>query len=935
MKRLWFLVLCLLFVFEIQGQIKNGTYTPQTIIVKFKPQKLKSSINSINSNRQKLQTFINRLLPTSTKKKYPLSKLPAKPNDVDLSNIYEIKYAKPFPVETVVKYLSSFTEIEYAQPDFDCSVSLYDANDTYFANAWHIKKTKVNLAWDVCKGDTNVVIGISDTGFDMFHEDLIGQIKYNWADPINGLDDDGDGYIDNFKGWDIKNNDNNPMYENIGDDYAHGTTVAGLAAAKNDNAKGVSGVGFNCKFLPVRGSSYNAIVYLADHGAKVINCSWEDGLRAPYNLYKDIIDYATFNRDALVICACGNSANSVTLYPASYEHSLSIAGTTINDEIWTPQNAGSKGGSSYGFTVDLSAPATNVYTTSVGNTYFKGGNNGTSFSSPICAGIAGLIRSKYQKFSALQTGEQLRVTSDNIDTIAYNAPYKKLIGRGRANAYRAIIDSITPSIRIVDYTITGLTGDLVRGGDTAILRGSFVNYLNKAKNIIVTVSDYNGYFAQVDAGSIIDSLGTMDTLYNFELRFVLKKIIPYDATVALQLTYDMANGFHDIQFVTLRANPSYLPLSANNIITSVTSVGSIGYAFVSENEGLGFTYKNQPMLYTGMPSLRGKYINSGLVIARDTSKILLNYGSTGSFTTVHYPDYQNTDSTISIESSFNGRDENDVNFNFKINQRATSWLQDSSFVIYEYDIINTSFNSIDSMYTGLIMDWGVSNPFYNKADVNVFNKYGYVYSLEQNQPYVGIKVLQGNIVNHHLIEVYDTIKEIINVRDFDGFSKTDVFKGLTISKPSLSLTKAQADDIIQMVSVKSKNIKIGDTVHVAFALFVASKEQNIPAVVSRSEYRYKQYHNELTKAEDPQISKMKVIPNITSSNFVTVSFESKTKGNCKIIVTDNLGKTIKELNQEVDSGLNSIRISGLKQAGLYYIVVTMNDFSCTEKCIKQ
>jgi serine protease len=951
MKNVGLLFALLLFFLGTHAQEMQSNYMPQTVIIKFKPKKLKSNVATLDSNKNKLQTFINFLHPISMKKKFPHASLPQKPNDVDVTTIYELQYSKNYPLEKVVEYVSSFSEVQYAQPSFYTkSNSLFTPDDPSIGSQWYIDAIKVKLAWDSCKGDTNVVIGISDTGTDIFHEEFVNQIKYNWADPIDGIDNDGDGYVDNFRGWDFINDDNNPDYDANGSlDYFHGTEIAGLAAAKTNNKKGIAGVGYNCKFLPIRGSSYEAIMYLADHGASIINCSWEDGLRRALPMYQDIIDYATFNRNALVVCAAGNTEGQPVLYPASYEHAISVGGTINNDEKWTPKNSNSKGGSTYGYYIDACAPAVSIYTTYTGNSYILG-YNGTSYSAPIFSGIAGLVKSRFPKYSALQVGEQVRITSDNIDTVPGNAPFKKLLGHGRVNAFKAVTDSTIPSIRLVNFTITGLYDDLVRGGDTAVLRGSFVNYLHKAKNIHVSVTDYNGYFAKVDAGKVIDSLDMMDTLKNFELRFSLKKSIPYDATVALQITYEMADGFRDIQFVTVRANPSYLPLTANNISTSVTSVGSVGYTFVASPEGSGFKYNNIQMLSNkgssngGIATTGGKGIYSGLVLAKDTGKVLLNYGPTSAFTTESFPEYQNTDSTVSIISSFNGQYETAIDFNFKINQKTTSWLEDSSFVIYEYDIINTSFNDIDSMYAGLIMDWDVSNPFLNKAAINVYQKYGYVYSIEQDQPYVGVKVLRGESVNHHLIEVNDnlrsiistdTTKEIINIKDKDGFSKADVFNGLTNSKTTLNLVQNTADDIIQMINVKAKNIKIGDTLHVAFALFVAPTEQNISTVVSRAEYRYKQEHGDIILSKEPQISKIKLIPNITSGNTVSLTFESKGKEDCSIIVTDNQGKIIKEINQQIEPGTNSIAISGIKQNGLYFVTLKLKGFSCTEKFIKQ
>lgn len=949
-------------------QAQQTEFIPKSFIIKFKPKnsKLKSTPQSLGISTQKVEAFINSLKPIMVKQKFPKAKLPVKPNDVDITTIYEIKYLENYPVDKIVAYLSTFDVVQYVQP-IPVNQLFYTPNDPLIGNQWYVDKIELKQAWDISKGDTNVVIAISDTGVNVFHEDLVGQIKYNWADPINGVDDDNDGYIDNYRGWDMAGNDNNP-YEPNAIGGAHGTTVAGIAGAKTDNGKGVVGVGFNCKILPVRSDllpnpigyehDYESIVYAADHGANVINCSWGSEANLPYG--QDIVNYATFNKDALVVCAAGNYSRPDVYFPASYEHAISIACVDNIDAKWIPNpnetNPAYKySGSAYGFFVDASAPGVSITTTD-GNTY-KPQSVGTSLSAPIFSGIAGLVRSFNPKFNALQAGERVRVSSQNIDTVPTNAPFVKLLGHGRVNAYHALIDSLKPSIRLVDYTITGLYDNIVRGGDTAVLKGSFVNYLHYAKNITISVSDYNSYLAQVDIIPVIDSLGMMDTVKNFELKFSLNKSIPYDATVALQITYDTPDGFHDIQFVVMRANPSYLPLEANDISTSVNAKGSIGVDYVTRYEGVGFNYKNMPLLYSR--SITSTSVLSGLVLAKDAQKVLTYDIMSTNFTPSNHPEYENTDSTVSIVSSLNGKYKNEVDFNFKINQRATSWLNDSSFVLYEYDIINTSLADIDSMYAGLIMDWDVGNPFWNKAYANSNKKYGYVYSIDQTQPYVGVKVLKGDSVNQHLIEVYDNIKELkpkqvmqgdtlmvtvydtttelIQIDTKKSLTKDNIFTALTHSKTNLNLVQRPADDIIQVINVKAKDIKIGDTLHVAFALFVASKEQNIPQVLSRAEFRYKQEHHLPTGIVDVQqtITKLKIVPNITSGNTVSVEFESSKVGKVRVTISDNQGRIVKSFKQIIESGRNSFPISDIKQAGLYYVTVEMNGETFTEKFVKE
>lgn len=210
------------------------------------------------------------------------------------------------------------------------------------------------------------VIGIVDSGTDWDHPDLPANIKLNYADPINGVDDDADGYIDNYRGYDLAgadyNNvvaDNNPMI--MGANNNHGSHVSGDASAVTNNGTGVAGPGFKCKIMAVkcaadndtRGAGgtgyiitgYEGVKYAADHGCSIINCSW--GGSAAGQFEQDIFTYASINKNALVVCAAGNNSNNVIQFPSGLKYALSVASTTSSDA--------KSGFSSYGTTVDVSA----------------------------------------------------------------------------------------------------------------------------------------------------------------------------------------------------------------------------------------------------------------------------------------------------------------------------------------------------------------------------------------------------------------------------------------------------------------------------------------------------------------------------------------------------------------------------------------------------
>ena len=188
-------------------------------------------------------------------------------DDESISRIYEIYYESNVDPYAACMELMKNPEVEYAVPVFKRYLC-FTPNDPRLTNQWGLTKISMNAAWSISKGDTNVVIGIVDSGTDWNHEDLLANIYINRGEDgkdgsnrdkrTNGVDDDGNGKIDDYHGWALVGNvTNNDIFQgnwNENNDptnlaNTHGTHVAGDASAVTNNSKGVAGPGFNCKFL--------------------------------------------------------------------------------------------------------------------------------------------------------------------------------------------------------------------------------------------------------------------------------------------------------------------------------------------------------------------------------------------------------------------------------------------------------------------------------------------------------------------------------------------------------------------------------------------------------------------------------------------------------------------------------------------------------------
>lgn len=429
MRALFFLLLIFPSLLFAQSDIVAGI-----IILKVK-QKNKSEFA-----RQGSEWFTSQGLEVNdVKQMFPHAEEPKGRTDrngnafVDLTRTYRLSLHQTADLAVIIQKLEASEMFEWVEPT-TYSISFSTPNDPNIGSQNYLTQIGAFAAWDVTTGDTNVVIGITDTSFDLLHQDLQGNLKRNYNDPINGQDDDNDGYIDNYAGWDIESNDNNLFVSG----NFHGTGVLAVTSATTNNGIGIAGVGYNCKYLPVKiGSStgsiitadgYSSITYCADRNCKVINCSW--GTVIFSNLGVDAVNYATINKDALVVASAGNLEIEEFRYPASYNYALSVTGVHNNDLF----DNGTNPTFTYADSVDLCAQGFNVYSTATlggtqGASPVYTTTGGTSYAAPQVSGAAALVRSAFPCLSAIQTADLLIANAMDIESIGTNGDFAGKIGK--------------------------------------------------------------------------------------------------------------------------------------------------------------------------------------------------------------------------------------------------------------------------------------------------------------------------------------------------------------------------------------------------------------------------------------------------------------------------------------------------------------------------
>ncbi|MDB9485369.1 S8 family serine peptidase [Dolichospermum circinale CS-537/01] len=356
-------------------------------------------------------------------------------------------------VETALATYRNSPTFKYIEPDYIVTKAATFPNDPGFPQLWGLHNTgqtggtpdadiDAPEAWDIQTGNPNLVIGVIDTGVDYNHQDLVGNIWTNPGEIANdGIDNDGNGYIDDIRGWDFAYNDNNPS-----DVDGHGTHVSGTIAGKGNNGVGVTGVAWNAKIMPLKflddtgsGSTSNAILainYATAKGVKITNNSWGGG-GFSQALY-DAIN-AAGQQGALFIAAAGNSGQNADInpmYPAAYNlaNIISVASTTHTDALSSFSN--------YGLTtVDLGAPGSAIYSTLPNNSY--GTLSGTSMASPHVTGAAALVWSQNPTWTAQQVKNTLMNTGDSIAALA-----GKTVSGKRLNVFNALAAANLPSVTV-------------------------------------------------------------------------------------------------------------------------------------------------------------------------------------------------------------------------------------------------------------------------------------------------------------------------------------------------------------------------------------------------------------------------------------------------------------------------------------------------------
>lgn len=848
MKNIVFLI-CSVFLFAFSANAQQGPFRfpahtsvkdfkPGTIVYKLKPTAIKAPIfgrnrTTIYSQPHILATlkattpqeqFPHGLFPNTLANNPSLAQNELASNGSDkLSGIYTISVPLSIDIEQAITQLRQDPNVLYAEPIYTNFRPLKDKkrsntrflspNDPLLANQYYLDKIKAKEAWDVQTGSTSLVIGVIDYGFAInvpaAHADLIN--NYNLAVDLG----------------DYPSFDQNLTYSGASD--THGTEVLGLCSATPNNGINMAGIGYNCKYTAIKATNdavtsfqgINSIIYAANPAqgnSKIINISWgrpgdpsqfeHDILRTLVELY-DVVFVAAAGQDVVTF----STGTERYWYPASYSDVvLSVGGSNQTDEKPASFDWNEK--------VGITAPGTNIYTLT--NSGFITNASGTSFSSPIVAGAAALVRSQYPSLKASQVIARLRAAAnkDAIYTVAANNAYAEKMGSGLLDIHKALTDATPKFLSLESHA----QASSAQAGTSSQIICGFKNQLTALTNLQVELSTSSSYVTITQNSSTIGAVATLGVTGNeaSPFSFNIAANTPTDTKVLFTLTFkDNGTTLHTLSFYEVlnpgTASNKIVSLSINDLKLSMNDVGRLGvYDTPGSNYQLGFglNYKGQTILDeaglligTGNSNVSNSVKNAetGSAITRDTK-------FTTKQSSIQYTTSNDTLQDVSL--AYEDITNNTERIKIEVSQRARAWkgTNKNQFIIVEYQIRNISGATINNLYAGIFADWGIGNYQSNSAVWEADSLFGYVHN---GATYAGIKLLTNQAKTHYAIENsgsgLNISTDFTTAEKFTALSNTNLAGNNSVSNK----------DVSHVVGAHLSNVAHNETRLVAFAIMAA------------------------------------------------------------------------------------------------------------------
>ena len=856
-----------------------------------------------------------------------------RPADRAIARIAVVRYNADIDPALLARKLSSLPDVEVAEPLAQHHI-VEIPDDPDVDRQYYHDLVKSFEAWDKLPTDSTIVVGIVDTGIDTTHADLHANVWHNSLETgldgnnndkrSNGIDDDANGFVDDWFGWDFVGangtaTDNSPLPGHL-----HGTHVGGIVAAVVNNATGGAGVGKNIRVMAVKvgrddpnsisvGRTSDGILYAASMGASIINCSF--GSASPSLAETAVMEEATA-LGALVVAAAGTDGLDMAFFPAAYPQVLSVAATDEIDEIAFFSNTHN--------TVDVCAPGVAIYSTTPNNTYQY--LDGTSMASPVAAAVAAMVRLKNPTYTSAETKATVMSTCDNIDSA--NAVFLGRYGIGRVNALSAVSATDPKWVTVSRATFVDSDGDsFFEPGDRLRLTLELRNELAALGNAYIKITNAPAAFAS----SLINDSIVVGQMARGEIRTLSEEInidlpleLPFNGEVRLLVQIFDSSRFVSRGIVAAIVNTTFRTLAVNDVTTTVNSVGNVGFNdYPSNVQGVGLTYKGGPnLLFEGALMIGVQPLNLPNVARNATSD-----SKDTLFHAIRVTEIR-TDSVPSgarVTTSFSDIfDPFSIGIDVTENTYALTADSVRNTIIVSLDIYNRVDTTIRDLYVSQFYDFdigpsGASNgcAWMPKEGLGLFQN-----TVQPELPLVGIAMISPIALNFYAL---DNDGDVLSPSIYDNFLRAE--KWLTMSN-GIGRRNSRVTDASAVIGAGPFSLAPGERQQVCFVVAAGESYALLTKGVNSARGAAREMGlNAILYSELPSEDKVIYLegsPLITSGTH-NIKFVVGSKTAVYITMIDILGSTIATVldDREVFAGTHTRTISIPNVAqGTYFLRMT-------------
>ena len=536
--------------------------------------------------------------------------------------------------------------------------------------------------------------------------------------------------------------------------------------------------------------------------------------------------------------------------------------------------------------------------------------------SPFTAGLCGLVKSHFPDYTAVQVGEQVRMTSTNIDAI--NPGYVGQLGRGRINASAAMTASTLPSVRLQKYAVSDSFGGNGNGfpqpSETLSVITNYQNFLAPTTNASVTLTTTSTYITIVNGSYVMGAIPTLGTASNSSIPFRLfvKANVPASHKVNVKLTVT-DGGYTDVQNFTFLVNPTFQTTDVSAIQLTLTNNGKLGFFdFPTNSLGNGCIFNGVNHLFEGGLIIGTSATKTVSVVRNPNNAQDADFASTN-FYSLTTPGIVSDQDGYTFFTDNSAPTANKIGLRVDMYSYAFGTSPNNKFVIMRYDIKNTTAVAISSVHVGQFYDWDLGAATANYAKYDATRSLGYCYDSGVNarKEYIGIRAL-------------DSAKSYRALINAAGIGLTRADKCGWISGGTTTNTGGPAD-VHNVIASGPYTIQPNEYITIGFAIAVgdsslAQMQENADAAKAK----WMQIRSGLSvqdeNAAPAQFALLENYPNPFNPN-TTIVYSLPSSGNVTLKIFDVLGKEITTLinNEHRNAGTYSFQFDASNlPSGIYF-----------------